>query len=304
MISDIIAAENRLLVAVGFFTDEDILREIRNNNKVKTKRVILNKADLDRDNEEGTEPIGLTWAREKLYVVTLGSFGGRRSNNMHHKFAIIDNKLWVGTFNFTIGATIRNWECMFRIDDIDTLQQFVDEFYIMYRMGMISNELPNGTKIVKGKEVLKTVDLIRDTVCTLCNQPIYNSHEHYIFEENHHVQHKLSYNYVDSKPKEFPDINETFFKAKCLGQQGVLAYSDKNCDVCGKHSKGFTLTKCNYTFDYVNDGSSAFYDAYDPSIHIPECTTSYKCPECFVGQTNRYLHFELWEPGQKFPEYR
>ncbi|MGD6870447.1 phospholipase D family protein [Bacillus cereus] len=287
IIEEIRNAKVRILVAVGFFSDEGILKAIKENTKVNEKKVILNKADLDRPSEPGKKPIGSVWAKEKLYVVTLGSYHGSTSNNMHHKFAIIDNTVWVGTFNFTTGASLRNWECMFKINTSHIVNEFTDEFYRMYRLGLFSNE--------------NRSEFIKNTKCTLCNKEIYDSNKHFVFKTIHYLDYRFYMNGHGSYEATV-DSNETSFEISCTSHTSPPSKSE--CSDCGKTFEGFELTKCILEEGYENDGSAVYYEAYNPNSHKSEVTTKYKCTKCFANTAGRSLHLLLWEPGESLPNYR
>lgn len=47
---------------------------------------------------------------------------------MHHKFALIDNNVWTGSFNWTHAANQKNLENVIVIDNRDTYRSFKDQF--------------------------------------------------------------------------------------------------------------------------------------------------------------------------------
>ena len=47
---------------------------------------------------------------------------------MHNKFAIIDNKVWTGSFNWTISANIQNQENAMLIDENNVCQKYLSQF--------------------------------------------------------------------------------------------------------------------------------------------------------------------------------
>ena len=109
------SAQHRILVAMAFFSDEELRNTIINNKNVDDKRIILNNSDLLRDYKEDSLKPSLKWAQEESYIVSLGTFTNDYPSNMHHKFLIIDNCIWVGSYNFTKYAKDKNWESMVRI---------------------------------------------------------------------------------------------------------------------------------------------------------------------------------------------
>lgn len=56
-------------------------------------------------------------------------------NYMHHKFIIIDDILWMGSYDFTGQASTRNWESMIRVKDNSLVEEFKNEFEKMWLIG-------------------------------------------------------------------------------------------------------------------------------------------------------------------------
>ncbi len=53
---------------------------------------------------------------------------GRTSNIMHHKFALIDDKVWTGSYNWTWSANYRNQENVIITDDVSAVSRFEKQF--------------------------------------------------------------------------------------------------------------------------------------------------------------------------------
>ena len=47
---------------------------------------------------------------------------------MHNKFAIIDDKVWTGSFNWTISANRKNQENVVYNDEKDVYEKFLEQF--------------------------------------------------------------------------------------------------------------------------------------------------------------------------------
>ena len=113
IINDIKYAKRRLLAAQYIFQDELIRDALISNTNIREKKLILNEKEENLNN---------------LHYVILGCKGNPFYSNMHHKFLIVDDTVWVGSFNMTPAASERNWENILRITDEKAVKQFVEEF--------------------------------------------------------------------------------------------------------------------------------------------------------------------------------
>lgn len=117
IINDIKHAKRRLLVAQYTLTDDLIRNALVSNTNIIEKKLILNQKEGDLNN---------------LHYVILGCKGNPIYSNMHHKFLIVDDTVWVGSFNMTPAASEKNWENILRITDQKVVEKFVEEFKKMY----------------------------------------------------------------------------------------------------------------------------------------------------------------------------
>ncbi len=53
---------------------------------------------------------------------------GHTSHIMHHKFAVIDDKVWTGSYNWTWSANYRNQENVIISDDVSAVSKFEKQF--------------------------------------------------------------------------------------------------------------------------------------------------------------------------------
>lgn len=83
---------------------------------------------------------------------------------MHHKFLITDDKLWTGSYNFSINASIGNWENALEIEDVNTVEKFKEEFSRMYSFARAIKE-----KLLSHK-------------CTSCNKKVEDPFKHFIIK--------------------------------------------------------------------------------------------------------------------------
>lgn len=142
IINDIKSSKSRILCAMAFFTDEDIECEII-SSAVEDKRVILNNADFQRDDNKVARDVF-----NRLNCMRLGTYyeGDKRGSHMHNKILVCDNVVWIGSYNFTNQASKRNWENMLRIDEIEIVEKIVHEFESMWFYAQIIGDKLQGAK--------------------------------------------------------------------------------------------------------------------------------------------------------------
>ncbi|HFT2186413.1 TPA: phospholipase D family protein [Bacillus cereus] len=298
LVDDLKKANERILVAIGFLNDAEIIKAIRDNKNVKEKRVILNEVDVEGATNYAKKkgwplPKSRKWLDEKLYVVTLGEADPDSPNHMHHKFVIIDNQLWTGTYNFTYGAIQRNWECMLRFPAeeqyTNLIKEFEDEFYRLFRLGIFFNE---GRNHIIGKK------------CLNCNKEIFDSNQHFLLQEIRYVDYTVGYNYRSNEPNERLLDASTNYKIECINKHNIpIPSHSRCCDVCGVWCNQFDITKTIEKTQYINDGSVEFNDGYNKLDHQNGEEITYNCPKCFVETTMRSRYKDWWEPGQVIPDY-
>ncbi|MBQ9199412.1 MAG: hypothetical protein IJ141_04470 [Lachnospiraceae bacterium] len=125
--NDIKYAQERILCAMYSFNDDETIQLINNANLTE-KYLVIDKQQFKNDNKfkikiDDTTHVGLLGYDKK----SNGLFC-----HMHHKFFIIDNVLWVGSFNISHSAKTRNWESCMRISDSDIVEKYVNEFWNIY----------------------------------------------------------------------------------------------------------------------------------------------------------------------------
>jgi len=297
IIADINKAKERILVATGFANDNEIINAIRSNTRVKEKRVLLNIVDIEsaikRNLAKGWgKPVTQKWLEEKLYVVAIGD--SANLNHMHHKFIIIDNQLWFGSFNLTYGAINRNWESLLRFPNnkkySDLIKNFEREFYRMFRLGIFSNENQKA--------------YISEMSCNICNKKMDDSNYHFRFSETNYTEMTVGYDYYNNIPKEKFLNSSTHYLVECINSiKSSYSPISITCDICGEVCKPYDITKTKIDTGYTNDGSVEFSEGYDPLLHTDNVKTLFKCPKCFVKGTYRSLYIDFWDPDKPIPDY-
>jgi len=52
---------------------------------------------------------------------------------MHHKYAIIDNTVWTGSFNFTQGGSYNQENVMVTENNISIKEQYTEDFNFLWK---------------------------------------------------------------------------------------------------------------------------------------------------------------------------
>lgn len=132
IVRTIASAENRIYVAVAWFTNQvlfdALIDALRKNIEVKV--VILN--DLVNRNELGLD-FGILIEKGADVKMALSNKG-----LMHHKFCIIDNKVITGSYNWTYRGNINN-ENIVIIDEPDIANIYCEQFNTIFSIADIIN---------------------------------------------------------------------------------------------------------------------------------------------------------------------
>ena len=120
IIKNINQAETYINIAMYTFTDQEIALSLANAQK----RGVKVRVYLDRSQIESTYSVSRLLVQKGIKV--------RISTNnyiMHHKFAIIDNRLLLtGSYNWTFAANNKNEENLMIIDDPEIIEIFQHQF--------------------------------------------------------------------------------------------------------------------------------------------------------------------------------
>ncbi|WP_079513938.1 phospholipase D family protein [Rossellomorea marisflavi] len=161
---DIRNAKKHIYCAVCYWDDEDICDAII-TSKAQLKKLVLN---------NGLPSTGVLdkLTKNSINMVFLGT-SSHPYSNMHHKFIIIDDILWIGSFNFTLNAKERNYESMIRLEVVkkkESINKVIDtykkEFNRIWRLG----------------EYLKDVVQVGKGTCNSCKKVVANPFEHYLID--------------------------------------------------------------------------------------------------------------------------
>ncbi|MGY3414053.1 hypothetical protein ACVWY4_000218 [Bacillus mycoides] len=235
---DIRMAKKQIFCAVCYWDDESICDDII-NSKALSKKLILN-------NGLPTTGVLNKLIKNNIDMVFLGVSSSPFSN-MHHKFIIIDEILWMGSFNFTVAARERNYESMIRLR-YDKKERAINKIIDAYknefnRLWVLGEYLKNEVQVGKG-------------TCNYCSKKVINPFDHYLID--------IIYN-----EGELSDISF------CCSTDIVSYPTGKvvpNCSVCGGNNE---VIKGN--IKYVEELSNGF----DTTIDFRNYSATV-CPSCFL----------------------
>ncbi len=131
LIEKIDQAQTKIYAAVYMFTDKKIAQALIN---AKSQRYV--------DVQVITDQTCLEYKYGKVNMLKDGNIDifvfknnlknrKRPSKIMHNKFAILDNSVWTGSFNWTVQATYKNKENVIFTDDKQVYKKYFDEFELL-----------------------------------------------------------------------------------------------------------------------------------------------------------------------------
>jgi phosphatidylserine/phosphatidylglycerophosphate/cardiolipin synthase-like enzyme len=130
LISHIKTAKSHIYAAVYFITDKKIADALIDAKKQRNLDV-----QIVTDQVSIIDTFGKgQYLRQNgidLFIYKPQSNQKKRPPLMHNKFAIIDNKIWTGSFNWTVSANRRNQENVLLSDDPNLLERYIKQFEIL-----------------------------------------------------------------------------------------------------------------------------------------------------------------------------
>jgi hypothetical protein len=123
LIRDILSAEKEIVIAVSWFTNQDIYNALLSRTADVESHLIILNDDINNRID------GLNFQE----FIDLGGkfYFGKQENPMHNKFCIVDTKILIsGSFNYTYLAETINEENVLRISGIqDVIEKFRQNFF-------------------------------------------------------------------------------------------------------------------------------------------------------------------------------
>lgn len=282
LLNDIKYAKERILIAACYLSEKKIIDAINKCNVSAKYFVLNNNINIENGN-----------------MVFLGDED--KSIIMHHKFLIIDNILWVGSFNTSKNAASKNWENCLRITDENIINQYEDEFWKMFLFGKAYKK---SIWDVNEKDIY-TIN------CVKCKSGIMNTYEHYTYivnivsDVNRNIDNLEGENYNHGVSKERNKRIESY-ELECV--ENVV--SDKiECQSCGrvdfiKKMSRFRFwhmeTKCIHYIDrdeYVEDDSALGYHTEycivkEPNKKKVMVSEEWVCHCCMIKNIKEFWKFE------------
>ncbi|MCK4499116.1 hypothetical protein KAU11_01310 [Candidatus Babeliales bacterium] len=121
-------AEKRIYAAVYMLTDKRIALALIDAKEKRNIDVQVVSDQISKDSKFGKIPL-LSQHGIKTFVFKPDAPATQFSQSiMHNKFAIIDNLLWTGSFNWTVGADRNNQENVLLTDDQDVCKKYLSHF--------------------------------------------------------------------------------------------------------------------------------------------------------------------------------
>ncbi len=155
LIAKINNATKRIYVAIYMLTDRRIataLADAKNNRSVDVQ-IVTDQSCLE--SEYGK----IDFLKEKGIDVFIFKPNVRRNRKyaklMHNKFALFDNKVWTGSFNWTISANTKNHENVIFTDEEYVCKKYEKQFEKLKRKCIRQSFAPKKTARTKKFEQIK-----------------------------------------------------------------------------------------------------------------------------------------------------
>jgi Zn finger protein HypA/HybF involved in hydrogenase expression len=244
--NDLKFAKQRILGATYSITEDDYVNLIKDSPVPLKKFVIHNEKDHIKFKDIQHVKLGME-TPDKMFNMLL-----------HHKFLIIDDILWVGSYNLSKNATLNNWENIMRITEISVVNQYLSEFKKMYVWGAAFQE----NKLIAYSNFDEDMNECNDCKKESC--------------------HKHKYIYCDECKKRIEDPFEHFR----VNVQVVKKTKEELQDLDGEFSP--------YSYKKIEDGK--IEKVILECIHKDESKNKLKCPNCGTFHWKRNLsRIEFYE---------
>jgi len=121
-------AKHRIYAAIYMFTDKNIALALIRAKKERKVDVQMITDRTSVENKYGKVHMLIKHGIKTFKFQNGSKRGARFAPLMHNKFAIIDNKVWTGSFNWTISANKKNQENVLYTDEKKVLKKFEVQF--------------------------------------------------------------------------------------------------------------------------------------------------------------------------------
>lgn len=138
LIKEINETRNRILAAIYYISDPKIIDAlIQAHQRNVEVRIISDEQTSNTcySKVKYLQAAGIPVFVPKQFSSTPTRGGFVRHRLMHDKFAILDHKIWTGSFNWTVGANVFNYENVVIIhEDPNTHLKFYNRYYAIEKM--------------------------------------------------------------------------------------------------------------------------------------------------------------------------
>lgn len=244
---EIKAAKREIKIAVAWITfslfEDELLKAAKRNVKIE---III---DSNKDNNKQKESVdNLRKNGIKIYKIRMNS----SMNHMHEKMAIIDDKMLLGSYNWTYNAS-KNFENLLIIsDELELKQNMLSEFADILTFYANSNLLLKQEKDDNGKIVNL---LLEDLDYSRCGTEEYDLYNVKIYENGNHKKNHIATNsvpffQVDNSDEKYYyaclDILKTYNLGHCI--DGIVVFDEEKQYHNGDHITFYkTIWKNRFT---------------------------------------------------------
>lgn len=253
--TDIRYAKKCIYIAQYNFTDRYILEEVIKSQALD-KRIIVNHENKSKVIYEINKLLNDTLKNFKFDLDVITSLGSSEDKNkgyyesaMHHKFMIADDCLWTGSYNFSMNASLGNWENALRITNKEIVKSFQNEFFRMYSFAraITDNLLSNKCKICNEKidDPFEHFRINVEFTTTINRSKLISTNPEwldYIDIHNHEIYHS---NQLAFKENELKKLDESKIESK-----GVIFSSE-----CKNRIKKDAISECCSCNNYFSENN-------------------------------------------------
>ena len=166
LIEQINQTKNKIHAAVYMLTDKTIANALINAKRRSVDVQIVTDSSCLQSEYNKIELLKNNGIDIFLYKPKVKNSNSRLNEIMHNKFAIFDNKVWTGSFNWTVSAGRKNRENVICVQEDDVCKRYEREFEKLKRRCVLShakNKNQNSDVNLKAT-IYKLLKSIKDSV--------------------------------------------------------------------------------------------------------------------------------------------
>lgn len=151
IINEIRHAKRYVCIASAWLRDRDVTTAIIDNHDIMVVG-LLNRSDVDDTSRNDAIDALIDGNGTSRFYSPYITIMGDNSSMMHHKWIVIDDVVWFGSYNFTIAARF-NYEVMLRIPDKALAVKLYD--YAMAEFTEETTEMSDAREIERQEAFLR-----------------------------------------------------------------------------------------------------------------------------------------------------